>query len=256
MSLRLSNRKILLTGATRGIGRQMLDILCENGAHVLAVARSETALVQLERAYPGQVSTLAADLSEPDMPRAIAHWVADQHPDCSVLINNAAIMIHTDLTDGAARHEEAIEREVEVNLIAPMQLAVLMMPVLRRQRTAAIVNVTSGLAISPIANAAVYCATKAGLRQFSKALRAQCAGSGITVHEAVMTLVDTSLSLGDPAGKLPPRAAAQAVLRGVEAGQSEIWIERTRLLRLVWRLSPALADRIMLARTPALPHSP
>lgn len=256
MTIRLSNRKILLTGATRGIGREMLDILCSHGAHVLAVARSEPALAQLEADYPGQVSTLAADLAQPDMPRAIANWVADQHPECSVLINNAAIMVHGYLTDGTVRHEEAIAREAAVNFTAPMQLSVLMMPVLRRNRDGAIVNVTSGLAIAPIANAAVYCATKAGLRHFTKALRYQCADSGVQVHEAVMTLVDTSLSLGDPVEKLPPRSAAQAVLRGVEAGQDEIWVEKTRLLRLVWRLSPALADRIMLARTPALPHSP
>ncbi|SMX45545.1 SDR family oxidoreductase [Actibacterium lipolyticum] len=253
MAFDLSNRTVLLTGATRGIGREMLHLLLARNAKVLAVARSEAALTALEAAYPDKVFTLTADLASPDMPRAIARWVADQHPDCSVLINNAAVMKHTYLTDVDPRHETDITTEVAVNLTAPIQLCAMLLPTLMGQPNAAIVNVTSGLAIAPITNAATYCATKAALRHFTKALRYQCqdAKADIQVTEAVMALVDTTLSHGDPAMKLPPAKAAAEVIAGLEAGKDEIWIEKTKLLRRVWRLSPSLAEGIMRRRTPA-----
>lgn len=253
MGFNLTNQKVLITGATRGIGREMVSLLLARSATVLAVARNEAALAELERQYPGRVFALKADLTDPDMPRAIARWVADQHPDCSALINNAAVMMHTYLTDGDPRHEGEIATETTVNLTAPIQLTTALLPTLIAQPKAAIVNVTSGLAIAPITNAAVYCATKAGLRHFTKALRYQCedVGANIQVSEAVMTLVDTTLSHGDPATKLSPANAAAEVIAGIEAGRREIWIEKTKLLRRVWRLSPSLAEGIMRRRTPA-----
>jgi uncharacterized oxidoreductase len=253
MAFDLSGRTVLLTGATRGIGREMTDLLIARGATVLAVARDADRLQALESVHPGRVQGFAADLGEPGLPRAVARWVADAHPETSVLINNAAVMTHTLLTDGAEAHDARIAQEIAVNLVAPLQLAAALLPVLARHDSAAIVNVSSGLAVAPITNAAVYCATKAGLRSFTRALRYQCedAGLPVLVSDAVMTLVDTTLSRGDPAKKLPPAAAAREVIEGLEAGQEEIWVDKTRLLRRVNRVSPALAARIMRARTPA-----
>ena len=251
----LSGRTVLITGATRGIGREMTEQLIAHGATVLAVARDEDSLQALARAHPGRAHILAADLGAPEMPGAVANWVAAEHPDCSVLINNAAIMVHTRLTDAPRSHGSEIAQEIAVNLAAPIRLSAEMLPVLTRQPDAAIVNVSSGLGVAPIANAAVYCATKAALRSFTKTLRYQCedAGAPLLVSDAIMTLVDTELSHGDPDKKMPPERAAAEVLTGLEAGQREIWVGNTRLLRALWRLSPALAERVMRARTPDRP---
>ena len=226
---------VLLTGASRGIGRAMAAQLAQAGAQVLAVARQPV---------PG-FDSFAVDLAEPGAAEAIADWVARAHPDCSVLINNAAIMEHTRYTTTDPAHAAAIRREVAINLTAPLSLCVAMLPHL--PAGGVICNVTSGLAIQPTAEAATYCATKAGLRAFTKALRYQVedAQRGIQVSEAIMTLVDTTLSHGDPLRKLAPEAAAREVLAGIAAGKREIWVERTKLLRVINRVSPGMAARIL-----------
>lgn len=140
-----------------------------------------------------------------------------------------------------------IEQEIRINLTAPLQLSTAMLPVLSTRPQAAIVNVTSGLALTPLPNAAVYCATKAGVRMFTKALRHQIRAEqwDIQLSEVLMTRVDTTLSEGAPEGKYPPDRAAADLIRGVEAGRREIFIEKVALLHRIWRLSPALADRII-----------
>lgn len=251
--MNLTDRSVLLTGASRGIGRAMLDQLLDRGCRVMGVARDVSALEGLEAAREGRLIPVAVDLAAPDAAERIAARVWQDLPDCSVLINNAAVMAHVRYPGSAEDHAGEIAREIAINLTAPVQLSVALLPILSARPRAAICNVTSGLGHAPIANAAVYCATKAGLGQFSRALRYQCedAGLGIEVSEAVMTIVDTSLSMGDPARKARPEAAAAEVLAGIEAGQPQIWVERTRLLRRILRLSPALGFRIMRAQSPA-----
>ncbi|WP_417243534.1 SDR family oxidoreductase [Celeribacter sp.] len=242
--MKLDGKKILVTGGTRGIGAALVSQLRAKGCRVLVVARDEAQLAVLER---DGVDTLAADLSDPDMPRAIARWVAAEHPDCDVLVNNAAIMDHTFLTRDPLAKLNRIEQEIRINLTAPLQLSTAMLPVLSTRPQAAIVNVTSGLALTPLPNAAVYCATKAGVRMFTKALRHQIRAEqwDIQLSEVLMTRVDTTLSEGAPEGKYPPDRAAADLIRGVEAGRREIFIEKVALLHRIWRLSPALADRII-----------
>ena len=251
--MNLTDQSILLTGGSRGIGRAMLDQLLDRGCRVMAVARDVSDLEGHEAARDGRLIPLAADLAEPGAAEHIADRVWARLPDVSVLINNAAVMTYTRYPGTGDDHADAIAREIAINLTAPLQLSVAMLPILASRPRAAICNVTSGLAHAPIANAAVYCATKAGLAQFSRVLRYQCedAGLGIEVSEAVMTLVDTTLSMGDPARKARPEAAAAEVLVGIEAGRPQIWVERTRLLRRIMRLSPALGFRVMRRMTPA-----
>lgn len=250
MAFDFAHRKILLTGATRGIGRALTYQLLDLGATVLAVARDEAALEALQDDAPEQIDILAADLASPEMPRAVANWVADAHPDCAALINNAAIMTHTRLTDPPHDRYTETAQEVAINLTAPIALCAALLPTLSRQPQSLIANVTSGLALAPLPNAATYCATKSGLRSFTKTLRYQVedARLPIQVSEVLMTLVDTDLSQGDPKQKISAEQAARETLQGLAEGQREVAIDKVRLLRKVQRLSPALADRIIRGR--------
>ncbi|WBU53028.1 SDR family oxidoreductase [Paracoccus sp. SCSIO 75233] len=243
----LKGRKMLLTGATRGIGLMLTRDLAGRGATVLAVARDADGLERLRQSERAVAGIRAVDLASNGTALAVRDWVTSEHPDCSVLINNAAIMLHDDLTEGASRHMDHIAVEIATNLTAPLQLSVAMLPLLARNGPAAILNVTSGLAIAPKRRAAVYCTTKAGLRSFTRSLRDQCRHQGLPVQvsEVVMTLVDTTLTKAEARRKYPPESAARDLLDGLERGLDEIWIEKTRLLRMVHRLSPALAYRIM-----------
>ena len=210
--------------------------LVRKGATVIGTAR---------RPFEAEgVSPIALDLAQPGAPRDLADRIARDYPACSGLIANAAIMMHTDLTQGT--HDIEIATEIATNLTAPLQLATALLPQLGRNGPAFVNLVTSGLAIAPRAEAAVYCATKAGLRSFARSLRNQCHDAGLPVHisETIMTLVATTLSRDLP-GRYPAQRAAADLIAGLERERDEIWIERTRLLRLVNRLSPTLAFRIL-----------
>lgn len=242
-------RKVVLTGAARGIGLELTRLLVPRGARIIAVGRDKASLQALRDQFPGKVETRAADLSQDEHVADLADWLAVDHRDCSALINNAAVMNQGMLTGMSDTRFQDIATEIATNLTAPLKLAAAMLPVLSAHQSALIANVTSGLAIAPKRDAAVYCATKAGLRSFTRSLRDQCrhAGLPIQVSEIVMTLVDTTLS-SDAPRKYPPDRAASDMLRGLENGQDEVWIEKTRLLRVIHRLSPNLAYRIMRGR--------
>lgn len=243
--MQLDNKTVLVTGGTRGIGAAMVDQLLNKGCTVLVTARPSRQLDDLARR--AWVECLPVDFAEPDAGKQVAAWVAETAPDCAVVINNAAIMSHGFLSREPESKLAEMAREVQINLTAPSQIAVAMLPILRQQPQAAIVNVTSGLALAPIPNAAVYCATKAALGMFTKGLRQQIEAEGLPIQmtEAMMTLVDTDLSEGDPDKKYPPDSAAWEVLRGIERGDRVTHIQRVKLLHRLWRVSPALAERIM-----------
>ncbi|MBA8904428.1 SDR family NAD(P)-dependent oxidoreductase [Aminobacter ciceronei] len=88
------------------------------------------------------------------------------------------------------------------------------------------------------------------LRSFTRSLRDQCRAAKLPIQltEAVMTLVDTTLSRAGPLRKYPPALAAADLIAGIERGLDEIWIEKTKLLRIVHRISPELAYCIMRDR--------
>ncbi|PJE26614.1 3-oxoacyl-[acyl-carrier-protein] reductase FabG [Pseudooceanicola marinus] len=230
-------RTVLVTGATRGVGRALALQLQSTGCQVISVARSLDAL-------PEGVEGLALDLAAPDAATRIASWVRAEHPRCAGLINNAAIMVHALLTEDPQPAEVA--REIAINLVTPMQLSAQLLPVIAAQE-GFVCNITSGLALAPKRDAAVYSASKSGLRAFSRALRDQVrlAALPVQVHEALLPLVDTSLSQGAPEGKMPPEEAARQILAGIRSGEDEIDVGKVRLLRLLLRLSPALAYGII-----------
>jgi uncharacterized oxidoreductase len=109
-----------------------------------------------------------------------------------------------------------------------------------------IVNVTSGLAIAPNAGSPLYCATKAALRSYTMALRAQLKGTGIHVLEAMPPLVDTAMTAGRGSKKLSPEECARQIIAAMESGKDEANVGMVKVLRAVYSLSPALARSIML----------
>lgn len=245
----VAGRKILITGGGRGIGRRLAIKLASRGASLVLVGRDGAALraVQAELGEAG-VELIACDLSRHDAVDELAARIAADHPDLAVLVNNAAAQAETDFVAGEGRDIIATARaELSLNLAAPVALAAALMPVLKRQAEAAIVNVTTGLALAPKKAAPVYCASKAGLRSFTQALRYQCADHAphVRVHEVVMSLVDTDMTRGRGRGKISPDAAADAIVAAIEGDRDEVWVGKTRLLPLLLRLSPKTVQRML-----------
>ncbi len=116
----------------------------------------------------------------------------------------------------------------------------------RAQPQATIVNVTSGLAIAPRAGGSIYCATKAGLRSYTQAIRHLLKDSNVRVIEALPPVVETNMTAGRAGKKMSAHDCAAEIVRGIRTGKSEVNAGMVKLLQLVYSISPALARQIMI----------
>lgn len=234
-------KTVLITGASRGIGRALAEAYAGDGAYVFAVARNPTK-VPVE----GDVEWIAADVASTEGLAEIVCAVKRSGLTLDVLVNNAGIQQAIDLQATAPEAFRAMaESEIAINLTAPLALAHGLLPCLRQQG-GTIVNITSILSRHPKASAPVYCATKAGLASFTDAMRRQFAPLGIRVAEAIPPLVATDMTNGRGKGKLSPDVMAKAIVTGVERGKKRIAPGFSRAFLIIDRLSPRLAAAMMI----------
>jgi len=247
--MELDARCALVTGASQGIGRELARLLVERGCRVVAVGRNAAALGALSGELGPAVTPWPVDLADAAQTAALAEQLPVRCPTLSLVINNAGVQTLADLTQDGADPAllVTLRAEIETNFTAVVTLCAALLPHLRRQPSAAIVNVTSGLALAPKRSAPVYCATKAGIRSFTKALRYQCEQSAphVAVVEALPPLVDTAMTRGRGRGKISAAQAASEIVRGVAAGLHEIYVGKSKLLRVVDRLAPSAAAAVM-----------
>lgn len=245
-------QRVLLTGGAGGVGLALTAELVRRGARIAIAGRDSARLAGAAEPFGGRVVPLVADLADPDTPPRLVAEAEQALGGLSVIVANAAIQQPLDVLSlapeafvAAARHELAI------NLDAPLALVAHALPALGRAAdatgSAAIVTVTSGLALVPKRSAPVYCASKAALRSFTIALRDQLAvgAPAIRVHEAILPLVDTPMTAGRGRRKLPPTRVAQAIADGVAAGRPELRVGAVKLLTLLLRISPTTAARLL-----------
>ena len=237
--MKLAGKTAIVTGGNDGIGREIARALKAKGATVIVVGRDAG---RLEAAAAEGFETIAADLATPGGVDAVAAAAASRPID--VLINNAGMGADYLIDEPIDLAE--VDRCVALNLTAPIHLITRLLPALRVRPEAMIVNVTSGLAIAPNARSPVYCATKAGLRSFTLALRGQLAGSRVHILEALPPVVETRMTEGNTHKKLPAHECARQIVVAMEAGRDEANVGMTRMLRAAYSVSPAFARRIML----------
>jgi uncharacterized oxidoreductase len=233
----------IVTGASSGIGRELALKLAGRGDRVIAVARDEGRLTELARISP-LIAPAQFDLASTEAIDDFVTALLARHPAIDGLINNAAIQ-HEVRIDDAGYGSEHVAQEIAINLVAPVTLTRALLPHLQARSRATIVNVGSALGFVPKRNAAVYSATKAGLRLFSDALRVQLKAGNIEVIDAIMPLVDTPMTTGRGAGKISAATAASAIIDRLWRGPGELYVGKARALRRIMQIAPPLAARIM-----------
>ena len=169
----IQGKRVLLTGATGGIGKAMLQLLLVSGAEVVVTGRDETALNQLASAAQGRVYPFAADLND-EQNRQALYALCAAAGGIDILINNAGI------SQFSAHTEQDFAALITTNLLSPMQLTQLFMPMLK-QRAGTVLNVGSTFGSIGYAGFSGYCASKFGLRGYTEALQRELADSKVQV---------------------------------------------------------------------------
>jgi len=246
--MNLNGRMALVTGGGAGIGREITLQLLEKGARVMMVGRDASRMATLSASFAGKLSFIQADLSVFSEQQRVVREVTELCPDLSILINNAGVQINLpEIGLGDAGHAEHLQAEISLDLLAPVTLGFGLMPLLAKQSSAAIVNISSGLALAPMRAAPVYSATKAGLSMFSRGLRYRCedVAPSIRVVDVIVPTVDTEMSRDRTIAKIAPTEAAKAVVQGLIKDQDEVWVARAKLLRILYRLNPRSVYRML-----------
>ena len=176
--MQLRDRKILLTGATGGIGKALAVALHESGAHLVLAGRTAESLAKVARQLDGgKVQTVHLDLAGANIQeQALA--IARQHPDLDVLVNCAGLNLFSASVNAPA---EAVATMLDVNLKGTILLTQALLPMLLKRPQAAVVNVGSTFGSIGYPGFAAYCASKFGLRGYSEALGRELSASPVKV---------------------------------------------------------------------------
>lgn len=187
--MQLKDARILLTGATGGLGQTLARQLASQGAHLLIAGRDTARLAALTAELGGGHASVRAELGQAEGVAAAAG--AAREFGTNVLIHNAGIG-GFGLFD--TQQWGDIDTLLATNLTAPIRLTHRLLPWLKQQPEAAIVNIGSTFGSLPFAGFAAYSASKAGLRGFSQALRRELADSRVAVIHLAPRAIDTTLN--------------------------------------------------------------
>lgn len=234
--MKLSGNTILITGGNAGIGLAFAERFMKAGNKVIVCGRRETALQDAKKNLPGLI-THVSHLDSDSERTSLFDWVTENYPDVNVLVNNAGIQQRFNVLKADAKSNWAyFNKEIAINLEAPLHLSMLFAPFFATKKAAAIINVTSGLAFTPMVIAPIYSATKAALHSFTVSLRHQLSDTSVEVIEVAPPAVNTDLggaglhTFGEPLD-----AFADGIFKGLEEGKQEIGygssVERLRMSR-------------------------
>ena len=230
--MNLTGNTILITGGGSGIGRGLAEELHKLGNQVVIAGRRRLALDETTAANPG-MQAAQLDIENPDAIRTFVAEVTERFPALNVLINNAGIMRAEKLLAQQADLTDA-EVIVATNLLGPIRLTAALLPHLKQQPHAAIMNVSSGLAFVPLAFTPTYCATKAAIHSYSQSLRYQLKSTSIEVIELIPPYVQTHLMDGADDPRAMPLAAFIAEVMEILKTQptpKEICVQNVNYLR-------------------------
>jgi len=231
--MQLSGNTILVTGGGSGIGRGLAESLHQLGNQIIISGRRPDVLNDATKANPG-IASLTLDVNDPEAIRTFAARVTTEYPSLNVLINNAGIMRSENLRDLPSSLADS-EDIITTNLLGPIRLTAALLPHLKKQKHAAIINVTSGLGFVPLPVTPTYSATKAALHSYTLSLRVQLAGTPVEVIEIIPPAVATDLTPGRTPNErmmsLPDYIDQTMQILKTEPTPSEICIEHVKFLR-------------------------
>ena len=222
-----------VTGASRGLGRHLVDQLLERGAPTVYALARDTAQVRQD----ARVVPVAFDLLDPGSIAAAAARAAD----ATLLINNASTAAFAGPLDAPF---DAVRGEMETNFNGTFATIRAFVPVLEANGGGRVVNILSLLSLASTPPMAGYSASKAAAHSLTQALRPVLAERGIAVHGVYPAGIDTEMVRGIDTPKSPAADVAAGVLDGLAAGEEDIFPDpNARAMAATWWRDPKSFER-------------
>jgi short-subunit dehydrogenase len=244
--------RILLTGASRGIGVAIAETLARRGAHIALAARSESGLqatAERVRSAGGTASIHPCDVSSSAAREALVDAVSAEGP-LTALVNNAGVEVPRAVVDQSPAD---VERQLLINLHAPIHLAQLVLPGMIARGTGAVVMISSMSGKSPTPYNAIYTATKHGLNGFTASLRIELEGTGVHAGVVCPSFVadagmwsDTGVKAPAMLSEVPLQRVADATVAVLDgAPERLVTPSPVRPLLALNQLFPSLDRRVL-----------
>lgn len=237
---------VFITGGGSGIGMGLAAAFHARGATVIIAGRTRAVLDAVAAKHPGMLVE-DIDVADPASITACAARIAATHPQLSIVINNAGVQQMLDF-NAAPLADADVAREIDINLKGLILVSNAFLPLLRRQPSARLVHVGSGLGYVPLAAAPIYSATKAAVHSFTRSLRHQLRATDVKVVEIIPPAVATQLHRGQsrrPPGTMPLDTFIKATMAGLDKNKPEVVVGLARVLRTASRAAPGLFARIV-----------
>jgi NAD(P)-dependent dehydrogenase (short-subunit alcohol dehydrogenase family) len=261
MNAHFADKVVLVTGASRGIGRAVALAFAREGAALVLAARSAEGLAEVEReirALERPVLAVPTDVTSHDAVTALVDAAMTEFGRIDVLVNNAGIGRVGEVA--SADFAGNVHQTLRASLFGMVDVTQQVLPILRRQGGGAIVNMSSVMGRKSFARFGSYAVVMHGVSAISDSLRQELAGSGIRVSVIHPALTATDLLRETDATELPPpfrhmtplssAAVARAVVGAVRRGRRRVVLPRmANMLLLGEAVSPRLGDLIATALT-------
>lgn len=215
--MKIQNSTALVTGANRGIGRELVLALLKSGAtKVYAGARDVKTLDSVKAMDPVRVIPLLLDVTNHELVNSCVKVAAD----VNLLINNAGVLEFGSILDVPM---DKVARQFGTNFYGKLNMARAFAPIIQANGGGAIVNVLTLVALASMPGLATYNASKAAAWSMTQSLRATLSGRGIEVFSVFPGAVDTDMLAGVDMPKTSPADIAAAVMLGVGEGREDIF---------------------------------
>ncbi len=240
--MKQSQQIVLITGGSSGIGLALAKKFMKYNNTVIITGRNLSKLQAVKKEFPN-IQIFQSDVTDDADVRMLADDIQEKFGGIDILINNAGIMNLVDAGNQSNDLQKQMQ-EIEINYNSPIRVLHYFLPLLKKSKKAVLVNVSSGLAYVPFAQAPTYSGTKSALHFWTKGIRPQLKPHNIKVVELLPPVVDTPLAYGadiaedDNLKPMPPEKLANIFWKDFINGKEEITPGISKQLKLMSRLAP------------------
>jgi uncharacterized oxidoreductase len=242
--MKTTGLNVLVTGGAQGIGLAIAKEFLNDNNNVMICGRNLEKLQKAQSENAGLEIT-QCDVIDPDQVKQLAATVKEKWGHINVVINNAGVYQSYNFQKNNQPFN-VHEQIIDINFHGPIRLINEFLPLLKTQKEAAIINVSSGLAYVPFGEAPVYSASKAGVHSYTISLRHQLknANTPVKIFELMPPLVDTPMTKGvEGIPKTTPEKVATTLMKGVRKNKYTIRPGQSKGIYFMSRFFPRFIEK-------------